>query len=83
VAWFRTQGIRVIGKIVSTVAMSFKPKMAMFRQRSATGPKIHRGKLIKVTIGLTEPMRESDMIRCLLMSQRTRRIYNDIQKSSR
>jgi hypothetical protein len=51
--------------------------------RECYGSKISRGKLIKVTIGLAEPMRESDMIRCLLMSQRSGRIDNRIQKSSR
>jgi hypothetical protein len=43
--------------------------MAMFRPRSATSLQICRGKLIKAMIGLGEPMREGDMIRCLLMSQ--------------
>jgi hypothetical protein len=33
------------------------------------GSKINKDKLIKVTIGLAEPMRESDTIICLLMSQ--------------
>jgi hypothetical protein len=28
-----------------------------------------RGNLIKEIVGLAEPMREDDMIRCLLMSQ--------------
>jgi hypothetical protein len=45
--------------------------------------KLNKDKLIKVTIGLAEPMRESDTIRCLLMSQRKGRIYNGLQKSSR
>jgi hypothetical protein len=40
-------------------------------------------KFIKVTIGLVEPMRGGDTIRCLLMSQRSEKIYNEIQKSSR
>jgi hypothetical protein len=45
--------------------------------------KINKDKLIKVTIGLTELLREDDMSRCLLMSQGNRRIDNEIQKSSR
>jgi hypothetical protein len=42
-----------------------------------------RGKLIKVTIGLAKLMREGDTIMCPLTSQRSRMIYNVIQKSSR
>jgi hypothetical protein len=38
-------------------------------------------KVIKVTIGLAEPMRGGDTIRFLLMCQRSRKIYNEIQKS--
>jgi hypothetical protein len=38
---------------------------------------------IKVTIGLAELMSGGDMVRCLLMSQRSGKIYNGIQKSSR
>jgi hypothetical protein len=45
--------------------------------------KINKDKLIKVTIGLAGPMREGDMIRCLLMSQRSGIIDNGIQKSSK
>jgi hypothetical protein len=63
--------------------MSFRAEMAMFRPRSVTGLKIRMGKVIKVTIGLAEPMRKGYMIRCLLMSQRSRRIDNGVQKSSR
>jgi hypothetical protein len=42
------------------------------------GSKITKDKLIMVTIGLVEPMREGDMIRCLLISQRSGKIYNEI-----
>jgi hypothetical protein len=51
--------------------------------RSVTVLKISKGELIKVTIGLTEPMRMGDMIRCLLVSQRSGKIYNLVQRSSR
>jgi hypothetical protein len=54
--------------------------MAMFRPRSVTSLKIHMGKIIKVTIGLAEPIKEGDTIRCLLMSQRSERIYNVAQR---
>jgi hypothetical protein len=38
--------------------------------------------LIEVTIGLAEPMGGGDMIRWLLMSQRSGKFYNVIQRSS-
>jgi hypothetical protein len=75
-----TQGIRVIGKLASTTAVPFRAEMTMFRPRSVTSLKIHMGKIIKVTIGLAEPMKEGDTIRCLLMSQRSERIYNVAQR---
>jgi hypothetical protein len=53
--------------------VSFGLEMAMFRPRGATSLKTHRGKLITVPIGLAEPMREGDMLRCLLMSQGSKR----------
>jgi hypothetical protein len=34
-------------------------------------------------IGLAESMREGDTIKCLLMSQRSEKIYNGIEKTSR
>jgi hypothetical protein len=36
-------------------------------------PKISKGELIKVTIGLTEPMRMGDMIRCLFGESKVRK----------
>jgi hypothetical protein len=51
------------------MTVSFRAEMVMFRPRSPTCLKIRQGKIIKVTIGLAEPMREVVMIRCLLMSQ--------------
>jgi hypothetical protein len=41
--------------------------------RSATVPKISKGELIKVTIGLTEPMRMGDTIRCLFGESKVRK----------
>jgi hypothetical protein len=38
--------------------------------------KISKGGFIKVTIGLTKPMRKGDTVRCLLVSQRNGKIYN-------
>jgi hypothetical protein len=45
--------------------------------------KINRDKFIKVMIDLAKPMREGNMIMCLLMSQGSGRIYNVIQKGPR
>jgi hypothetical protein len=42
--------------------------------------KIYKDGLIRITIGLAEPMREGDTIRCLLMGQRSGRIYNVVQR---
>jgi hypothetical protein len=42
--------------------------------------KINKDELIRVTIGLAEPMGEGDTIRCLFMSQRSGRIYNVVQR---
>jgi hypothetical protein len=39
-------------------------------------------KFIKVTIVQAKPIREGDTIKGLLMSQRSGKIYNGIQKSS-
>jgi hypothetical protein len=47
------------------------------------GSKISKGGFIKVTIGLMEPMRKGDMVRFLLVSQRSGKIYNVVQRSSR
>jgi hypothetical protein len=47
------------------------------------GSKISKGGFIKVTIGLTKPMRKGDMVRCFLVKQRSRKIYNVVQRSSR
>jgi hypothetical protein len=47
------------------------------------GSKISKGGFIKVMIGLTEPMRKGDTVRCLLVSQRSGKIYNVVQRSSR
>jgi hypothetical protein len=42
---------------------------------------MNEDKLIKVTIGLAEPLRGGNTIKCLLMSQRSGKIYNVIRKS--
>jgi hypothetical protein len=57
-AYLRPQGIGVIGKLDSTMAVSFKAERPMFRSRSVTDLRIRtrRGNIIKVMIGLVEPM---------------------------
>jgi hypothetical protein len=72
-----TQEIRVMGRLASTMAVSFRHEMAMFRSRSVTGLKMHRSKLIKVTIGLAKPKKEGDMPRYLLMSQERKDLQCD------
>jgi hypothetical protein len=44
--------------------------------------RISKGRFIKVTIGLTEPMRMGDMIRCLSNGRKGREGYHVIQRSS-
>jgi hypothetical protein len=47
------------------------------------GSKMNMDKFIKEMIGLAESMRGGDMIRWLLMSQRSEKFYNVVQWSSR
>jgi hypothetical protein len=53
------------------------------RAKTCYGSKISKCGFIKVTIGLTEPMRKGDMVRCLLVSHGSEKIYNVVQRSSR
>jgi hypothetical protein len=59
--------------------VSFRSNIAVLRRRSATGP-INTDDIIKVTIGLAEPMREGDMIKCHLRIQMSGRIYIVVQR---
>jgi hypothetical protein len=57
-----------MGKLASIAVGVFYARHSHVEAKECYGSRISRGKLIKVTIGLAEPMREGDMIRCLLMS---------------
>jgi hypothetical protein len=58
-----------MGKLASIAAGVFYARRSHVEAKECYGSRISRGKLIKVAIGLVEPMREGDMIMCLLMSQ--------------
>jgi hypothetical protein len=45
--------------------------------------KISKGRFIKVTVGITEPMRKGDTVRCPLVSQMSGKIYIVVERSSR
>jgi hypothetical protein len=69
--------------LLSIAAGVFQARHSHVWARRCYGSKINKDKFIKVTIGLAEPMRKGATIMCLLMNQRSRRIDNEIQKSSR
>jgi hypothetical protein len=60
----------VLGKLDRTVTGVFGARHSNVGVRGCYGSKISKGGFIKVTIGLTEPMRKGDTDRCLLVSQR-------------
>jgi hypothetical protein len=70
-------------KLVRIVTGVFEARHSHVGAKRCYGSKISKGGFIKVTIGLTEPMRKGDMVRCLLVSQKSRKIYNMVQRSSR
>jgi hypothetical protein len=59
----KEQGI--MGKLVRIVTGVFGARHSNVRVRRCYGSEISKGGFIKVKIGLTEPMRIGDMIRCL------------------
>jgi hypothetical protein len=56
-------------KLASIAVCALLAQRSHVEAKKCYGSKIYKDKLIKVTIGLAEPMREGNMIRCLLMSQ--------------
>jgi hypothetical protein len=69
---------------LARIAMGvFEARHSYVRAKRCYGSKISKSEFIKVTIGLTEPMRKGDMVRCLLVSQRSGMIYNVVPRSSR
>jgi hypothetical protein len=72
--------MRKIGRIATGV---FEAWHSHVGARRCYRSKISKGGFIKVTIGLIEIMRKGDTARCLLVSQRSEKIYNVVQRSSR
>jgi hypothetical protein len=70
----------VHGELVRIATGVFQAQNSHVQARKGYGSEISKGKLIKGTIGLAESMRESNMVRCLLMSQMNGRIYNVVQR---
>jgi hypothetical protein len=69
-------------KLASIMAGVFQVRHSHAEAKKCYGSKIVKDKLTQVTIGLAEPMSEGDMVMCLLMSQRSGRIYNVVQRVS-
>jgi hypothetical protein len=72
-----------MGKLARIVTGVFGARHSNDGVRRCYGSKINKGRFIKVTISLTEPMRMSDTIRCLSNRQKGREGYHVIQRSSR
>jgi hypothetical protein len=77
------QGTRVIRKFARITAGVFEARHNHVGAKRCYGSKISKSWFIKITIGLPKPMRNGDMVRCLLVSQRSRKIYHVIQRNSR
>jgi hypothetical protein len=69
-----------MGKLASIAADIFQARRSHVEAKKCYGSKINKDELIRVTIGLAEPLRGGDIIRCLFMSQRSGRIYNVVQR---
>jgi hypothetical protein len=69
-----------MGKLARIVTGVFETQHSHVCAKGCHGSRIRKGEIIKVTIGLAEPMSEGDMTRCLLTSQRSGRIYNVTQR---
>jgi hypothetical protein len=72
--------MRKLARIATGV---FEARHSHVGTKRCYGSKISMGWFIKVTIDLTEPMRKGDTVRGLLVSQRSRKIYSVVQRSSR
>jgi hypothetical protein len=72
-----------MGKLARIATVVFEARHSQVGAKGCYGSTISKGGFVKVTIGLTEPMRKGEMVRCLLVSQRSGKIYNEVQTSSR
>jgi hypothetical protein len=77
---FNTMNLGVHGELVGIATGVFQAWNSHAQARKGYGSEISKGKLIKVMIGLAEPLREGDTIQCLLMGQRSSRIHKLIQR---
>jgi hypothetical protein len=69
---------------LARIAMGvFEARHSHVRAKRCYGSKISKGEFIKVMIGLTKSVRKGDTVRCLLVSQRSKKIYVIVQRSSR
>jgi hypothetical protein len=72
-----------MGKLARIVTDAFEARHSHVGANGCYGSTISKSGFMKVMIGLTEPMRKGDTVRCLSVSQRSRKIYNLVQTSSR
>jgi hypothetical protein len=72
----------VMRKLAGITTGVFEARHSHVGAKSCYGSKIRKGGFIEVTIGLTEPMRKGDMVRCTLVSERSEKIYIVVQRSS-
>jgi hypothetical protein len=70
-------------KFARIVTGVFEARHSHVGEKRCYGSKISKGEFIKVTIGLMKSMRKGDTVRCLLMSRRSEKIYNVVERSSR
>jgi hypothetical protein len=73
----------VMGKLARIVTGVFGARHSNVGVRRCYGSEISKGGFIKVTIGLTEPMRMGDTTRCLSNGRKGRKGYHVIQRKSR
>jgi hypothetical protein len=72
--------MRKLARIATGV---FEARHSHVGAKRCYGSKISKGGFINVTIDLTKLMRKGDRVRCLLVCQRSGKIYNMVQRSSR
>jgi hypothetical protein len=72
-----------MGRLARIVTGAFESRHSHVGVKRCYGCTISKSGFIRVMIGLTESMRKGDTVRCLLVSQRSGKIYNVIQRSSR
>jgi hypothetical protein len=69
-----------MGKIASITTGVYGAHHSRVGTKRCYGSKLSKGGFIKVTIDLAKPMRKGDTVRYLLVSQRSGKIYNVVQR---